>query len=911
MKKITARGQKKTELCKVKRQKDINVIMPDKPEFLRTRITRDAIMQFKHEHKTREEVSDYIETEIAKLPSLSETVRDLQKAEVITLVNKYLDADNRISEPCPPKKVTFGDYELYVAPDFLYYGESDTDLKGLPVVEVVIMTTGKQLYATGRVTADKCIASLWHNAAGIGGLLYGKELLNGRVGYVRVVSDNLKTDKDRSDDYSRPWSVQKAKGSTKGDNRAFIEVLFDETGNALYPSDVFSSYKKGLEEWEKGKESESCTQETCSQCSYNELCHYNKRPVLPEQEAAIKKSVSNFEITPEQAKVIGYRKGICVVNAGPGSGKTQSVALRIAEFLSDGVKAEDICVISFSKAAIEAISNRVNSMIKDVYELDIDTSKIKIASFNSLGNEVIEKYYKMFGFTEVPTLIDDVEELDLIARTMVWDRKIATWDYKNPAMRKNKNFAGGAVFNMRDAFNDIQINHGTNFKDRHPEYTDGEIDIVMESFCNFRAAMKESNLINYADQSNFVWELMESNDDLIVSMFSFEHIIVDEFQDSNDFQMEFLRCLAYTSKFKSLMVVGDDAQAIYRFRDATPENIINFSDKWDCATPIDDLYLSVNHRSVPEIVELSNELIKLNTNQIEKTMTSSRCSLGKKPVLKGFEDKKSEAQWIADKIEQLINEGEKPSDIAFISFTRNRLKAVSKELSERGIISQYDLPEVYVENSRVMSVIAFSEFLKDTMGSNYGFILYLNEVMDGKLFDFSEANFLIDKEMKAFQKAWQLSNFEQKKEIFLNYVQNLDDGTDGCYSSFMALILKKAARKDYDIIKLLDYIAKFKIYGATQTAEKECRFEAVNLVTAHSSKGKEWKYVFGSLSDFDNSNLDFQDIEERVRLMFVMVTRAKDILTVTSEKERSKEGDVKPLNRFYQKAKSLNGFNGD
>ena len=234
--------------------------------------------------------------------------------------------------------------------------------------------------------------------------------------------------------------------------------------------------------------------------------------------------------------------------------------------LLEGAKPSDFLVISFSKAAVKTITDRVSYFVNDVYGMGVDVAKIKTATFNSLGDALLTKYFKELGYTEAPELADGVEIFNLVMKAVDFENQVEGFDYKNYKMPSiGKNFAGGVVAEMTKAISEIRSNGMSKeeFLDK-TEYTPEQAEEIWRTNERFSALMVENNLKDYSDQQYQVVRLLsEINPEAVTETYRFKHVIVDEFQDSNDFQMLFISELINTSKFESLMVVGDDAQAIY------------------------------------------------------------------------------------------------------------------------------------------------------------------------------------------------------------------------------------------------------------------------------------------------------------------------------------------------------------
>lgn len=935
-KKLNIRGTQAVSRCNKKRtMSEVKISDITLESFKRTKITRGAISLWKNEGATMEDVNSFIDKSFDALSFPHEKVKDLQKAEVSVLVHKYLDADGRRSSlNSKIRRFTFrfGGETVYYKPDFLFEYTEEVGRKTVPVVEVVSMTTGEQKFLTSkRYGAGKETTSLHHNLDGLGMILFGKTVLGGREGIVRCVFDALKTTEDKAGDYSREWSVAKTddSGTKSGDNRVWTEVRFSSRGQVISGRyyeigdsrrsnntrwdnrELFKGYKETLEHYVGGKPSCTSKEECRKNCEFFEICNYNHIPATEQDKVVEDRKAVEPTLNPQQQEVANFREGIACVDAGPGSGKTQVMAFRIAKMLLEGAKPSDFLVISFSKAAVKTITDRVSYFVNDVYGMGVDVAKIKTATFNSLGDALLTKYFKELGYTEAPELADGVEIFNLVMKAVDFENQVEGFDYKNYKMPSiGKNFAGGVVAEMTKAISEIRSNGMSKeeFLDK-TEYTPEQAEEIWRTNERFSALMVENNLKDYSDQQYQVVRLLsEINPEAVTETYRFKHVIVDEFQDSNDFQMLFISELINTSKFESLMVVGDDAQAIYLFRGTSPENIINFEEKLGAGLPVEEYLLTENYRSAAEIVDLSNEVLEHNSTKIKKVLTSDRGKSGQLPTFKSFEKSKDEVNYICDGIENLLKGGCDPRDVAVIAATRSSLKAVSKELSARTLVSQFDMGERLLDNLRVRAFIGFCSFATSPDATK-GLLEYMNEMYNGRIFDLftpEKVNSLLEKAKEDFLNSYVLLNMEDKKDYILRCLNALEDGTDAVFTSFREKI---EAKKRLDAFSLLSYVRDFYELDMGDTAEKGGSLSAVNLVTAHSSKGKEWKHVFVTLSDFDKvPTRNLEEKEEKRRLIFVAFSRARDTLTVSTLREKEREGDMKPRNPWYVEMKTYKSF---
>lgn len=661
-----------------------------------------------------------------------------------------------------------------------------------------------------------------------------------------------------------------------------------------------------------GQSKEECSKEDCLRCILNYACNYAEAPLaFPKEKAS--KGLADFLPTPAQQKAIDYMKGICRINAGAGAGKTQVVAIRTANLLDSGVKEKEICLVTFTNAGAKEMRDRIYGVLEaNGVEKEYDVNKICIQTFNAFGDAIIKRDYKKIGFTEPPTLIDDTERNIIIARLLneaVLEERFDKAGNKIPNPLKklnwrnftaNERYVKGAIIVTKAVFDIMKANRYTpadlpdiskklgsysRFIKKGKEGSEILYEIAM-LYQKYDDILHEENLIEYADQQALVFDLLHL-DPFYFERFGFRHIIVDEFQDSDENQIKMIKLLTDCPTFESLMVVGDDSQSIYAFRGTTNEFILNFAAHIGCE--IDDIFLLENHRSTPEIIDFANKINANNEHRVIKDLVATRPH-GKPVVVQGFISKAEEQQFVIDSIKEHMANGTKCEDIAIECFTRNELMKMADLLSKENIPCIMLNPEPLIENSRVQGVIALINALQNPADTKDMFI-YANAVMHGGLMKKSgeEIGAIIENTRDAIGKFYSFEKEDERKAYLLRMMIDLDhlgvnkdkDGNeiynDEVYKSFIDKITPK------QLAKMLEYVGEFVTYGAASAVKREAGYPGVVLTTAHSSKGLEWPIVYNMISHYHKEAFGSAEAEERRRLFFVSSTRARDELYVTAQ----------------------------
>ena len=507
------------------------------------------------------------------------------------------------------------------------------------------------------------------------------------------------------------------------------------------------------------------------------------------------------------------------------------------------------------------------------------------------------------GFTTKPMVVDDIRNSVIITQ-LLDENPVAGLDYLNYDV--NSPNCLGALACAKKTFETIKETQYYDLdllKDAASEkgffrfVGSTGLSALLSLYEDYDKRLKEENLLQFADQEPLMLGFLDGHPDYLDEL-GYRHIIVDEFQDSNDTQLEIIRRLISTKCFESLMVVGDDSQSIYGFRNTTPENILHFFEK--IGKVGEDLYLTENRRSTPEILELANKINALNKDRVDKDMIPVRES-GKKPVVRGFHDKKTEYRYISERIKDLIDSGYQPEDIAFIAFKKTELVALGAELTQAGIPWVMMSPLPYMENANVKAALSLAEAFyqpeSDLLYFNYLVAKYHGDIFHKK--SMTELRLEVDEMKKTFMSIDQLE-IPYQRVLFHKFLDALKE-EDEIYQAFLDLVYANE-----DLQSELEYIRNFSIYGKNAGKKMEQKYQGVVLTTAHSSKGLEWKAVFNSISGYDSASLHTsgpkhqKKVEEARRLLFVSMTRARDLLYITGQYVAYGPKDDRTYNQFLR-----------
>lgn len=651
-------------------------------------------------------------------------------------------------------------------------------------------------------------------------------------------------------------------GPLSPNNKLAYRMLTMQAGDEDVVDDIYKDI------WQEFLIGSTCEEADCMFCEYQNACKYTPAPPAAPQKTS--KSMSNLTLSPQQEAAISFTQGIGRIKAGAGAGKTLVVSLRVVSLLSAGYDPEKMLFITFTINGAEEMRQRIKFFCQDFGYSPEVTDKIRIMTFNSFGQLAIENEWPNLGYTECPQVIDSIRRKVMILA--------ATEGYELPGVNY-KNFEGlygnGGFDTICQTFETMKFYGITaynwkKFEEKLPAFVDDSWIEAYEKYCD---ALQKANLVEYADQQRLLEVILADNPYYIEDKYGFEHIIVDEFQDTSDQEIELLKKMVDSKTFVSLLVVGDDAQNIFEsLRHTTVENIVNFDEKM--GEPVTDFELMENYRSTPEIIDVANKINDGRVISLGGHLVSMRNS-GAAVEVFAFESQKTEYRTVADKIQYKIDyESTKPEDIAFIAKDGNELKAMAAELTKRGIQSQFLTPESVIDNSRVVAALAAGEYLENDECTLAAFD-YLNTVSDGQLFEKSDAE--IQTEIDVLKEQTQAALQEHNKiDTYFDMLSKLDE-TDETYMSFRERLDQFNNWED-----LLAYLRAFKRFGGKEKYRRKAYAgNGVVLTTVHSSKGLEWKYVYVSLTKFNAKASTPSAVEESRRILFTAVTRAKDELVIT------------------------------
>ncbi len=310
------------------------------------------------------------------------------------------------------------------------------------------------------------------------------------------------------------------------------------------------------------------------------------------------------ELNAEQLAAVTSPPGPSLVIAGAGSGKTRTLTYRVAFLLERGVPAGNILLLTFTNKAAKEMLQRVEDLVP------VETRELWGGTFHSIGSRILRRYADRIGFQANFSILDSEDQKDLL-KSIIVDSKIDTKTLRFPKP--------DLLLNIYS----LSKNTGVELEDllhtRYSYLTHLAEDII-EIHEQYEDRKQSSNAMDFDDLLEKTLKLLSEDSDARETMQKkFEWILVDEYQDTNQLQVELIRLLAEPQN--NIMAVGDDAQSIYSWRGADVDNILEFEMDYPGAA---QFVIETNYRSVPEILTLANAAIRPNKAQFAKNLAPAR-----------------------------------------------------------------------------------------------------------------------------------------------------------------------------------------------------------------------------------------------------------------------------------------------
>ena len=599
------------------------------------------------------------------------------------------------------------------------------------------------------------------------------------------------------------------------------------------------------------------------------------------------------ELNPQQLQVVTSDNGPMLVIAGAGSGKTRTLTYRVAYLVESGVEPHRILLLTFTNKASREMTSRVESI------LPCDIRKIWGGTFHHIANRILRVHAGRLGLSPNYTILDQSDAVDIL------DSCLEELGHKK---KDGVIPQGSALYRILS----LACNTRTGLEDlldrRFPFFLDYAPEIATIGN-RYREKKQNLNLLDFDDLLSMLLTLLEQ-DSALRDFYAqrFEHILVDEYQDTNKLQADIIDSLA--SCHRNLMVVGDDSQSIYSFRGANFANIMNFRERYPDAR----MYkLEYNYRSSPEILGLANEIITGNKNQYKKILQPVKTS-GVHPCIVTPSNVHEQARFVADTVNGYICNGMPPGEIAVLYRAHFHSMELQMELTRRAVQFEVRSGIRFFEQAHIKDITAYLKVLVNPRDeAAWKRILQLlpgiGKKTAQKVFSLLAAS---PDPLGACLGAAAEARIPKAARTYWPGVHEIigmlrDRGPEAAPAAIIKAVLEHSyrdymrsrytdagARSDdieqfiefawqYDT--LTDFLSELALLTSNVPDEigSDMPRETIKLSTIHQAKGLEWSVVFiiwlveGRFPNAGNFD-SLEDEEEERRLFYVAATRAKDAL---------------------------------
>ena len=640
------------------------------------------------------------------------------------------------------------------------------------------------------------------------------------------------------------------------------------------------------------------------------------------------------ELNDQQYEAVTAEPGPALVIAGAGAGKTRTLTYRVAYLLEQGISADRILLLTFTNKAAKEMMNRVGDLLGGGYE------QLWGGTFHSIGHRVLRRFCDRINYRRDFSILDSEDSRDLLKACL----GAADIDVKATRFPKA---------DVLKAMISLSVNTGLEMPKVLERYYKKFVpltDQITDLFKAYAERKRETNVMDF-DDLMVLWLRLLKEDDAVRERLQerFQFVLVDEYQDTNLVQCELINLLA--GKHRNVMVVGDDSQSIYSWRGADYRNILEFPKRY----PESKQYrIEVNYRSTPEILQLANESISLNTRQFEKELQAARSS-GMKPALVACGDAYEQAGFIAQRVLELRDEGMELMDIAILYRSHFHAMELQMELTKRNIPFTITSGLKFFEQAHIKDVAAYLKLITNprdevsfkrvvlmlpgigAKGADKLWALFqqrLTGLLTDDVQEESDPDWSVDEDWETAQAAPSAPQFdvagalreidskvpkkamepwkqlghtvEQMQECNGDASKQIQILLEAGYEEYLNQTFNNANSRMEDVQQLAsfayqfnsveEFLAQLSLMTDTESEGGGAKDdEFVRLSSIHQAKGLEFKVVFvimlcDGLFPSGRSLEDPDSEEEERRLFYVAVTRAEDELYLTYPLIRMTQG---------------------
>ena len=609
-------------------------------------------------------------------------------------------------------------------------------------------------------------------------------------------------------------------------------------------------------------------------------------------------------LNKEQYEAATTIEGQVLILAGAGSGKTRVLTYRIAHMIQDiGIYPSQILAITFTNKAAEEMRERVRALIGD------EAYNMWISTFHSSCVRILRREIDKIGYKKDFTIYDTYDQKSLLKQCMqelnINDKEITEGEILNKIGKAKDNLTTPSQYKLQ---------HESNFRENK----------IAEVYTLYQKKLKNNNALDFDDLIFKTIELFKTNNEVLeFYQRKFKYIMVDEYQDTNKAQYELIKLLA--AGHKNICVVGDDDQCIYQWRGADIRNILDFEKDYPKTKVVK---LEQNYRSKANILNAANNVIQNNSERKDKMLRTISENGEKIRIYRAYSDV-DEGDFVASEIKKIIVEQNKNyKEFAILYRTNAQSRVFEDSFMKRDIPYRIIGGLKFYDRKEIKDIMAYLKFINNpddeislrrivnvpkrnigdtTVGKLQEFASSIEDTLYNVMVDVESIPGLTARNISSIVKFIELiDNFIIMKEQlpvsmlieyildktgYLKELSNSKNPEDESRVENLKELVSAAVEfeKASEEKTLSSFLEKTTLVSDIDNFNEDA--DTVVLMTVHSAKGLEFPVVFmvGMENGIFPGNASFNDpkeMEESRRLCYVGITRAKEILYMTSAEVR-------------------------
>lgn len=620
-------------------------------------------------------------------------------------------------------------------------------------------------------------------------------------------------------------------------------------------------------------------------------------------------------LNPEQRLAVTTTDGPVLIVAGPGSGKTRVLTVRIAYLIQEmGVAPWNVMAVTFTNKAAREMRERVERLVGE------RAKWISLGTFHAFCARVLRQHGSAIDIDPRFVIYDDSDQMSTVKQAM-------------EALDINtKTFSPRAILGAVSRAKSHNIGP-TSFTNQVETYFD---EIVARVYPAYQQTLKRRRALDFDDLLLSTVQLISQSEETVEALRQrHQYILVDEYQDTN--RIQYLLVKELSRVHRNLCVVGDPDQSIYGWRAADIRNILTFKEDYPEAV---EIHLEENYRSTPQILSAADSVIRENTQRIDRALRTSNQS-GEKIIINEAFDEAVEAKYVVDEVRRLMSSGTyQGRDIAVLYRTNWQSRPIEEALIRAGMPYQLIGGTRFYERKEVKDVLALLRLIANPDdAAAFERVVAEFPIGDGigakslaDLENWARANNAgVGKALDAVGQSGGPVLGSRAQRLFTTFNQDLtalrDVEPDLTLSELFDRALESTGYQGYfetgdpemadrweNLLqfranlerfddedpesRLMTFLSEVALVSDADTVGDES--DKVTLITLHAVKGLEYSVVF--LTGVEEGLLPHQRsiqenpamLEEERRLFYVGITRAKERLYVTHAFRRSRFGSFEP-----------------